>query len=172
MKNCFMTTFFLVMIIFLVENTYEINLKKALVATETAGFGNCIGSTFVDTLPNVTSCSKLRVYQVNFRGGFYIDQIQFVLKDKNGNIYQGPVHGGNGGSPGQWTVPDGENIVKAVVNHGDSLDSVTFTTDKGTTFHIGGNGGSPETVNFTGTLFGLKGCADQYLRNLGFVTYQ
>ena len=71
----------------------EVNKSQAL--------GGSGGSPFEWEHPHPTLGAKKFI----MRSGSEIDNIQIFLSDGVTNMYS-PQHGGGGGNPGEWTVPD------------------------------------------------------------------
>ncbi len=141
--------------------------------------GGTGGSPFNDTsrLLNNTlnfglaSDCDMRVEEVQVRCGLSIDQIK--VKIGNGkNSYWSDVHGGNGGNgPYSFVVPLGENIISVSIRSGGSIDSLQFTTDKGTVSQqFGGNGGTLRSYNLNGRLIGFFGRNGAIIDQIGLIS--
>eukprot|EP00930_Biecheleria_cincta_P042659 TRINITY_DN29350_c0_g1_i1.p1 TRINITY_DN29350_c0_g1~~TRINITY_DN29350_c0_g1_i1.p1 ORF type:complete len:1179 (+),score=142.38 TRINITY_DN29350_c0_g1_i1:396-3539(+) len=71
--------------------------------------------------------ANARVTHVTSRSGLYLDQITFHYEDGTSLAF-----GGLGGTASrQWTVPDGDCIVRMESRHGESHDGCRFTTNSG-----------------------------------------
>ena len=107
--------------------------------------------------------------RVEGRAGWYIDKIKFYLN----NGQESPAFIGNGGDAYNHVIPAGQHVVSATFKTGDWLDSVTFKTNTGTTFKVGGNGGSTlhtENIPAGASIVGLYGTHNgSYLLSLGLI---
>ena len=109
------------------------------------------------------------VDRVEGRAGWYIDKIKFYLN----NGEQSPAFIGNGGDPYNHVIPAAQHIVSATFQTGSWLDSVTFKTNAGASFKIGGNGGNhvaTDNIPAGADIVGLYGSHNGgYLLSLGLI---
>ena len=107
--------------------------------------------------------------RVEGRAGWYIDKIKFYLN----NGQQSPAYIGNGGNYYNHVIGAGQHVVSASFKTGSWLDSVTFKTNTGATFKIGGNGGSNVATDYIpagASIVGLYGSHNGgYLLSLGLI---
>jgi hypothetical protein len=111
--------------------------------TEIAG-GNG-GNAFSDrSIPGEARISEIRV-----RAGDSIDGIQAIYVLKDGRAFEGPMHGGGGGSLNVFRLNPGEYITGLSGRYGIYLDSLTIQTNQRSSQAFGGGGGNR---NFTITV--------------------
>lgn len=113
--------------------------------------------------------NKGSITKIDVRHGSKVDNIRFYY----GTDGIGDLHGGSGGNPDTWSVPDGEQIVRIEGRTGDQVDSLQFFTDKGTASpRWGGTGGNPFSAQVPdgSALRTVTGCYDDTLQmiNLHF----
>lgn len=127
------------------------------------------GGSFKDSPPS----PNYRLYTVNVWSGEYIDAIQLIWIDKDGNITTGQKHGGNGGGLTSITLRDGEHINRIYGRSGSFVDFLSFRTNLGRTFNMGGNGGGDFDVEFgrEGIMMGILGRCGAVVDALGFWGY-
>ena len=80
-----------------------------------------------------------RVNRISVRAGALIDRVTFFALDNEMLCQEG---GGGGSECDDFVLDADEHIVKIIQKYGNSLDSITFCTNKGRTKKYGGNGGS------------------------------
>ena len=74
----------------------------------------------------------LKIVGMNIRHGNQVDSIQVVYKIGDGEPFNGPYHGGHGGSRSSFTLEADEVLTKMEGStNGQLLDQVTFHTSKG-----------------------------------------
>jgi Jacalin-like lectin domain len=67
---------------------------------------------------------------IRVRAGEYIDAIQFCYT-RNGQSFNAPPHGGNGGSEYEFVLNSGEYITRVEGRAGAYIDQLRFITNKG-----------------------------------------
>lgn len=103
--------------------------------TEIAG-GNG-GSEFKDSeIPLRSQFSEIRIHC-----GAFLDSIQAVYTRQEGTLFEGPVHGGNGGRSYVFKLDPDEYVTGISGRYGNNIDSIVIITNKRTSQKFGGNGG-------------------------------
>ena len=136
-------------------------------STQVAGGSG--GSAFSDPAPQ----QGARILEVRVRVGEQVDSVQFLYGLPNGSSYEGPRHGGGGGTLNTFRLDSDEYLVGISGRSGDFIDSISFQTNKRTSPVFGGRGGSrdynlqvPEGNQATG----FTGRSGNYLDAIG-LTY-
>ena len=83
-----------------------------------------------------------------------------------------PAEGGQGGSPSEWDVPEGQYIEQIEYRSGDRLDAITFVTNKGVKSPVfGGGGGSYHLETFPEgyRIIGFYGRSGSRVDQFGFI---
>ena len=114
-----------------------------------------------------------RVVRINIRHGDYIDAIQTELIGVDGKMVTMPLHGGNGGTPTDFTLDTGEYITDITGKCGSYLDSLQIHTNKRTSQVFGGPGGASSyqySVNGSSQIIGFFGRSGKYVDGIGIIT--
>jgi hypothetical protein len=115
--------------------TYIPQTITRIAFTESAG-GNG-GSEFKDSeIPLRSRISEIRIHC-----GAFLDSIQAVYILQEGTLFEGPVHGGNGGRSYAFKLDPDEYVTGISGRYGNNIDSIVIITNKRTSQKFGGNGG-------------------------------
>jgi len=107
------------------------------------------------------------IIAVNVKCGQYLDGIQFIYQ----NI-QGQYHGGQGGNFITFHLRQNERIVQVNYKAGGWIDGIQFVTNFGLTSQwFGGQGGTQGSLLCGQGICNLKGSAAQYVDSLQFDFY-
>jgi hypothetical protein len=109
-------------------------LKAAGQTNITGGSG---GTDFLDSEIPVGA----RITEIRVRTGRYIDGIQAVFLLPDGSIYEGPFHGGSGGSSNVFRLEKNEYVTGISGRCGEYIDSLRIHTNKRTSALFGSSGG-------------------------------
>jgi hypothetical protein len=135
---------------------------------ETQASGNRGGTPFSDSeIPQGARVSAVYVWS-----GDFVDRIQFVYTLSNGNIFEGEIHGGNGGRREVFQLANGEYITGISGRYGDYIDSIRIHTNRRTSPVFGGRGGNRDfriDVPSGNQAIGLKGRSGKFLDAIGLV---
>lgn len=128
------------------------------------------GSSFDD---NPTS-PQGRIITICIWSGNLIDAIRVDRVNELGKVVIGKKHGGNSGKLTTIILQADEFITKIGGRSGAYIDNLTFTTNKGKFYSVGGTGGSPFVEkDFYGpdALKGMSGNSGVYLDGISFWGY-
>jgi len=104
------------------------------------------------------------VIAVNIKHGIYVDAIQMIYQNGQGNF-----HGGQGGNYSSFNLRQGEKIVQVNYRCGGWIDAIQFVTNYGLASPwYGGNGGSNGSLFCGQGICNMKGTAAQYVDSLQF----
>ena len=93
-------------------------------SSHSGSFGGSGGSKFNDDIVGIRG--------MKIRHGNQVDSIQVTYILADGTIWEGPRHGGTGGSLSQFTLEEGEKLVKMEGKTNNALvDQLTFHSNKG-----------------------------------------
>ena len=113
--------------------------------------------------------TNARISAVHIWSGSWIDAIQVDRMDQNGKTIIGQKHGGNGGSLTTIKLALGEFINKISGRNGTLIDHLTFYTNYGRIFSLGGNGGNPfNDIHLNDGLKNISGRASNSLDGIKF----
>ena len=111
----------------------------------------------------------LKIVGMNIRHGNQVDSIQVVYKIGDGAPFDGPYHGGHGGSSTSFTLEEDEVLTKVEGStNGVLLDQITFFTSKGKKY---GPYGTPAREKFsieTKEIVAVFGRAGNLVDGIGF----
>lgn len=115
----------------------------ALIKSQLFGGTQGRGSPFDDHSEEITG-----IVGMNIRHGSQIDAIQVTYQLRNGNTYETPMYGGNGGSLSSFTLAAGEKLVRMEgKTNGVLIDMLTFYSNTGNRYGpYGITGETPFTV--------------------------
>ena len=124
------------------------------------GFGGTGGSKFDDKVVGIAG--------MKIRSGNQVDSIQVTYRYADGSTFEGPRHGGSGGSESQFKLAKGEYLVKMEgKTNGVLVDQVTFYSNRGTKYGPYGKTGA-QSFSVEGTeIVSVFGRAGNLLDNLG-----
>jgi len=114
-----------------------------------------------------------RISGVRVRAAEWIDSIQALYTLQDGNLVEGPRHGGSGGSENVFRLDQDEYIIGLSGRYGDHIDSLRIHTNKRISQLFGGRGGDREyriEVPVRNQAVGFAGRAGDYLDAIG-LTY-
>lgn len=133
-------------------------------------FGNSKTGTAFDDSGAHTQAGLGLPTGISVRRGSIIDKVTFIYGAKK------MEHGGQGGSEQTFSLEKDERIVGVegsidYFDHADTIQSLKFTTDKGRVFAVN-QPGSKRKFKFETeegyAICALHGCADRYVRGIGF----
>ncbi len=141
---------------------------------QTEKYGGQGGQSFADPSPIVNNGPITRI---DLRYGDYLDGIQVTYGDRTGGF-----HGGQGGVPATYIVPEGQVIIGVNLLAGDYIDGIQFISadplnlgDPKLSPWYGGNGGNFYTAQCNGTpLRVISGRAGSFIDqlDLGFAQFE
>jgi hypothetical protein len=132
----------------------------------TKSAGGSGGSEFSDSDVPFRS----RISEIRIRCGAFIDSIQAIYTLQEGTLYEGPVHGGNGGRSFVFRLDQDEYVTGISGRYGSNIDSIVIITNKRTSQKFGGNGGDRNfTINVPANYqaVGFIGRSGEYLDAVG-----
>ena len=127
----------------------------------TTAYGGNGGAPFAD---NLTEACRLIGF--NISSGSYIDGIQGIFSDCNGNQFTGPWYGGDGGNRNQVLFAPGEELSTVNGRSGSYVDQLTFVTNRNT-YSFGGGGGAPFSLPASNAIGGFFGRFGRYIDQFG-----
>ena len=124
-----------------------------------ASYGGTGGAAFDD----IIGIAGMRI-----RSGNQVDSIQVTYRLSDGSTFEGPKHGGSGGSPKSFTLASDEKLIKVEgKTNGVLVDQVTFHSNKGKTYGPYGRTGKTAFSVEGGEIIAVFGRAGNLLDNLG-----
>jgi hypothetical protein len=137
-----------------------------LVTNQSTIFGGEGGAAFSDREIPVGA----RVTEVRVRSGDFIDSIQLVYTLENGEPFEGPIHGGQGGRPSVFSLDRDEYVIGLSGRYGRYIDSLSIITNSRTSAIFGGRGGNRNfriMVPEGNQVIGLSGRSAEFLDAVG-----
>ncbi|KAL5510318.1 hypothetical protein EMCRGX_G005845 [Ephydatia muelleri] len=132
--------------------------------------GGSGGNSFDDTAGNIIGVTSITIHHGN-----QVDGIQATYLRTDNSTFEGPYHGGNGGSPTTINFAADEVIVEVYGKTNNVLvDQITFVTRKrdGSTQTYGPYGMTGETpFSVKGRVASLFGRSGNLLDAIGFTFY-
>ena len=148
----------------------KISSFKLFERQNSSQFGGSGGGWFNDPQPSPTT----KIKTIHLWGGQYVDAIQIIWADKDGNLIPGVKHGGNGGGLVSLHLGFDEYITTVGGRAGAMVDFLFFRTNKGRVISAGGSGGGDFEVfygNSGGFLSGISGSCGNLLDAISFQGY-
>jgi hypothetical protein len=147
-----------------------IGLIYAPIAQRVAGQTNLAGGSGGDEFTDTQIPAGSRISEIRIRSGRYIDAIQAVYTLTDGSVFEGPWHGGRGGSVNVFKLDSNEYIVGLSGRCGDYIDSLIIRTNRRSSPQFGGTGGRQDfrlDVASGNQAIGLIGRSGKYLDAIG-----
>jgi len=147
-----------------------IGLVYAPVYMQVAGQTNIAGGSGGSAFADRQIPLGARISEVRLSVGNYIDGIQLVYTLQDGSTFEGPHHGGGGGTSSVFKLDSNEYIVGISGRCGEYIDSLIIRTNKRTSPQFGGNGGRNQysiAVPSGNQAAGLIGRSGRYLDAIG-----
>lgn len=113
---------------------------------------------------------RSRVSEIRIHANKFVDSIQPVYTLQEGTLFEGPVHGGNGGRSYVFKLDPDEYVTGISGRYGNYIDSLVIITNKRTSQNYGGNGGRNDfriDVPTGSQGLGFIGRAGKYLDAIG-----
>ena len=127
---------------------------------KSASFGGSGGAAFDDI--------DIGIAGMTIRSGNQVDSIQVTYRFSDGSKFDGPKHGGTGGSLNSFTLADDEMLIKMEgKTNGVLVDQVTFYSNKGKTYGPYGRTGETSFCVEGREIIAVFGRAGNLLDNLG-----
>jgi hypothetical protein len=147
-----------------------IGLIYAPITQQVAGQTNLAGGSGGDAFADTQIPAGSRISEIRVSSGRYIDGIQAVYTLTDGSVFEGPWHGGRGGSINVFKLDSNEYIVGLSGRCGDYIDSVIVRTNRRSSPQFGGTGGRQDyrvDVASGNQAIGLIGRSGKYLDAIG-----
>jgi hypothetical protein len=135
-----------------------------------AGFTKTAGGTGGEQFADRQIPLDARISQIRIRAGRYVDSIQAVYALPGGSLYEGPLHGGTGGSLNVLELAEDEYVTGISGRMGNYVDSIVIHTNRRSFPAYGGSGGRQSfriEVPAGNQAIGFTGRAARYLDSIG-----
>jgi hypothetical protein len=133
---------------------------------QTMVFGGGGGSAFSDeSVPRGARISEVRV-----RSGNAVNSIQAIYTLLDGRLFEGKIHGGDGGALGVFQLDPDEYVTGLSGHSGENINSIAIRTNKRTSQVFGGDGsGGIFIINVPAgkQAIGFTGRSSSYLNAIG-----
>jgi hypothetical protein len=135
-------------------------------------YGGTGGDVFSDPVLTLDP-PAVGIKSITIRSGSEVDSIQMSYLLSDGTTYDGPAHGGSGGSPTTINFAPSEKILAIVGRSGSEIDQLNFLTitdtgQRNTYGPYGGDGGDQFILN--AEVLGIFGRSGSELDAVGFYT--
>jgi hypothetical protein len=147
-----------------------VGLIFAPITMQVAGQTNIAGGTGGEAFSDTQIPLGGRISEIRISSGKYIDGIQVLYTLPDGSVFEGPWHGGRGGSPDVFKLDANEYVVGLSGRCGNYIDSLIIRTNRRTSPQYGGTGGRQDfriDVASGNQAVGLIGRAAKYLDAIG-----
>lgn len=148
-----------------------IGVQKALHTHHVIAYGGNGGIPFIYNLS-----SMKRLIRMNVWHGDFIDAMELIWQDEDGNIVNAPMYGGYfiggvGGTRSSIEFADGETISAIDIRSQSFVDQIAIKTSHGNEYKFGGNGGEQRpTIYLDGKkLLGIVGRYTRYVDQFGVI---
>jgi hypothetical protein len=147
-----------------------IGLIYAPVTLQVSGKTNIAGGSGGDAFSDAQIPVGARISEIRTSTGRYVDGIQALYTLTDGSVFEGPWHGGRGGTINVFKLDSNEYIVGLSGRYGEYIDSLIIRTNRRTSPQFGGTGGRQEfriDVASGNQAVGLIGRCGKYLDAIG-----
>jgi len=147
-----------------------IGLIYAPVTLQVAGQTNIAGGSGGDAFSDMQIPAGSRISEVRTSTGRFVDGIQAVYTLPDGSVFEGPWHGGRGGTINAFKLDSNEYIIGLSGRGGEYIDSLIIRTNRRSSPQFGGTGGRQEyriDVPSGNQAVGLIGRSGKYLDAIG-----
>jgi hypothetical protein len=147
-----------------------IGLLYAPVTLQVSGKTDIAGGSGGDSFSDTQIPPGARISEIRSSSGRYVDGIQAVYTLTDGSVFEGPWHGGRGGTINAFKLDSNEYIVGLSGRYGEYIDSLIIRTNRRTSPQFGGTGGQREfriDVASGNQAIGFIGRCGKYLDAIG-----
>ncbi|MGA2737455.1 MAG: hypothetical protein ABSG65_08385 [Bryobacteraceae bacterium] len=122
-------------------------------------FGGGGGKEFNDYTSAPSTIKRIALLKI--RSGNTVDSIQATYELENGELWEAPAHGGDGGKPAQISL-QGQELISVLIRSGNKVDQLRFAALEGKVVrgygpYGGDGGGANAVVGNVVALFGRSG---------------